>query len=133
MPQRAPNKPKASSFRRKNDGCDDIFEVFDEQEQDPPPLEPSTLISKSESLIIAIDLMRNPRGGAFKKLRESVFLPNDEQIKKNSYFRNELGENIIHVAAKNGEHESLNNILKGLKREYLQSLNLNSGHRKNIS
>ena len=92
MPQRAPNKPKASSFRRKNDVRDDIFEVFDEQEQDLPPLEPSATISKSESLIIAIDLMKNPARDAFKKLKESVFLPSDEQIKKNSYFKNELGK-----------------------------------------
>ena len=144
MPQRTPNKPNVLSFRRaKGDGRDEIFEVFEEhkeerkeehkEEQGPPPLEPSALISKSEALIIAIDLMKNPGGGAFKKLRESVFFPSEERIKKNSYFRNELGENIIHVASKNGEHEALNNILEGLKHEYLQSLNLNSGHgRKDI-
>ncbi len=137
MPQRTPNKPKASSFRRKNDNDDAIYDVDEnsgqQEEQNPPPLEPAPAISKSDALLFTVKLIKNPHQNTFEIARKSGFLPSAEKIQTNSSFRNELGENIVHIASKNGEHEALANIIKALKQEHLQSLSLKSGQEKNRS
>ena len=117
MPQRTPNNTNFLSFRRVDDNNDDdIFEVFEEsdrqQQKEDPVKKQDLTLPRLEFAPINKDL---PENEFFEKLKKSDALPTAKQIENNSYFKNEFGENISHLAAKYGRSEILAGIITNLK------------------
>ncbi len=148
MPKINPKPTEAFSSLRKSN--EDIFEVeLTNQEQSPleestssrlqtqkiqnppldqiPSLETPSNLSKSDSLLFVIDLMKNPSKETFNIVKKSIFFPKISQSNDNSFFRDEFGKTIVHHGAKNGESKALENIIKALKEEHLESLGLING------